>query len=77
MKKCKTSHGAEGEGNQKMPEMLNATIKPLGSPEVQKLSDAQLKKAIVDGVGKMQPVKGLTDEDVANVLAYTRTIKAK
>jgi cytochrome c1 len=35
-----------------------------------------MKKDIVDGNGKMKPVK-LTDEEAANVIAYLRTLKSK
>ena len=43
----------------------------LGSKEVQAKKDADLKKDIVEGNGKMKPVK-LTDEETANVIAFLR-----
>ena len=45
--------------------------------EVQAKSDADLKKVITAGSGKMKPAKGLTDADVANVVAYLRTLAQK
>jgi cytochrome c1 len=49
-------------------------MKHLGSKEVQAKKDADLKKDIVEGNGKMKPVK-LTDEEAANVIAFLRTLK--
>lgn len=74
-KKCKMCHGANGEGNPAMAKMFNTTIQPLGSPEVQKMSDADLKKVIKEGKGKMKPPAGLTDADIGNVIAFVRSLK--
>jgi cytochrome c6 len=74
--KCKMCHGAEGEGNPGMAKMMKVEMKHLGSKEVQAMKDADLKKGIADGSGKMKPVK-LTDEEAANVIAYLRTLKSK
>ena len=38
-------------------------------------SDADLKKVVTVGYEKMKPVKGLADKDVANVIAFVRTLK--
>jgi mono/diheme cytochrome c family protein len=72
--KCKMCHAAEGEGNPGMAKMLKVEIKALGSKEVQAMKDAELKKAITEGNGKMKAVK-LTDEEAANVIAFLRTLK--
>lgn len=72
--KCKMCHGAEGEGNPGIAKMMKVEMKHLGSKEVQALKDAEMKKDIADGNGKMKPVK-LTDEETANVIAYIRTMK--
>jgi cytochrome c553 len=74
-KKCKICHGATGEGNPGMAKALNTTIQPLSSPEVQKLSDADIKKVITQGKGKMKPIQGLSDTDMDNVIAFIRTLK--
>lgn len=74
-KKCKLCHGAMGEGNPGMAKALGTTIAPLGSAEVQKMSDADLKKIITQGKGKMKPPAGLSDADVDNVIAHIRTLK--
>ncbi|MFY9804563.1 MAG: cytochrome c [Candidatus Acidiferrales bacterium] len=74
-KKCKTCHGADGDGNPGMAKILNVTFTPLSSEEVQKMSDDDIKKIITDGKGKMKPVKDLTDGDKDNVIAFVRTLK--
>ena len=76
-KKCATCHGKKGEGNQKIAKMLKVELRHLGAKEVQAKSDEQLRKEALEGVGKMKPVKGLSEADVKNVLAYLRTLKQK
>lgn len=73
--KCATCHGPKGEGNPKIAKMLKVELRHLGSKEVQSKSDNELKKDIVQGVGKMQPIKGLTDQQVADIIAFVRTLK--
>jgi mono/diheme cytochrome c family protein len=74
-KKCQTCHGAQGQGNQGMAKALKAEIRHLGSAEVQKKSDGDLKKDITQGVGKMKPVADLSTGDTDNVVAFVRTLK--
>jgi len=74
-KKCKLCHGANGEGNAGMAKALKTTIAPLSSPEVQKMSNADLKKIIAKGKDKMKPVTGLSDADVDHVIALVRSLK--
>ncbi len=57
--------------------MMKVELKDLGSKEVQGESDEVLAKYISEGTGKMKPVKGLSDEDVANVIAYVRSLAKK
>ncbi|MGH9512372.1 MAG: c-type cytochrome [Terriglobales bacterium] len=75
LKKCKTCHGEDGHGNAGMAKLLNTTITPLDSDEVQSKSDADIKTIILEGKAKMKPVKGLTDADISNVIAFVRTLK--
>jgi hypothetical protein len=42
---------------------------------VQAMSDADLKKVITSGMGKMKPVTTVTGADLDNVVAYVRTLK--
>ena len=74
-KKCKTCHGADGNGNPGVAKLLGVTFTPLSSDEVQKMSDDDIKKIITEGKDKMKPVKDLTDVDKDNVIAYVRTLK--
>lgn len=72
--KCAMCHGAGGEGKDAIAKAMKVEMKHLGSKEVQAKKDADLKKDIVEGNGKMKPVK-LTDEEAANVIAFLRTLK--
>jgi cytochrome c6 len=74
-KKCQTCHGADGSGNSGMAKALKVEFKHLGSSEVQSMSDADLKKVVTDGMGKMKPVSGVTGGDLDNVIAYVRSLK--
>jgi mono/diheme cytochrome c family protein len=72
--KCKTCHGADGQGNAGLAKALKVEMKPLTSAEVQAMSDADLSAVIAKGKGKMKPV-ALPPADVANVVAYVKTMK--
>ncbi|HTX34134.1 MAG TPA: cytochrome c [Bryobacteraceae bacterium] len=72
---CKNCHGATGEANPAIAKMMKVEIANLGSPEVQKMSDADLAKIITTGKGKMQPIRSVTGKSVDDVVAYIRTLK--
>jgi len=74
-KSCATCHAADGAPKEAIAKMLKVEIPHLGAAEVQAKSDADLKKVITEGYEKMKPVKGLADKDVANVIAFMRTLK--
>jgi mono/diheme cytochrome c family protein len=73
--KCQACHAADGSGNPGLGKALGVTWVPLGSADVQKMSDDDLKKAITAGKGKMKPVASVTGADLDNVIAYVRTLK--
>ena len=73
--KCKLCHGSEGQGNAGMAKALKVEIRDLGSPDVQKKTDAELKKGLTEGVGKMKPIAGLSDGDVDKLIAFMRGLK--
>ena len=76
-KSCRTCHGADGQGNPAIAKAMNVTIKPLNSGEVQGKSDREISKTVLEGNGKMKPVK-ITEAQAADVTAYLRTLpKAK
>lgn len=76
-KSCKTCHGPDGHGNPTIAKMMKVTFRGLDSQEVQSKSDAELKKDIVEGTGKMKPIKGLSDAQIADVIAYVRSLSKK
>lgn len=73
--KCQGCHGPKGEGKDAIAKMFKVTMLPLGSKEIQAKPDAEIKKTIAGGHGKMKPVGGLDDKQVADVIAFVRTLK--
>lgn len=73
--KCQACHGPNGEGKAAIAKMLNVTMHPLGAKEVQAKTDADVKKVITEGTGKMKAVAGLDDKQVSDVIAFMRTLK--
>jgi mono/diheme cytochrome c family protein len=76
-KKCASCHGQAGEGKDAIAKTLKVELKHLGSKDVQAMTDADLKKIAIEGMGKMKPVKDLDDKSADNVVAYVRTLKQK
>ena len=76
-KRCATCHSGAGEGKDAVAKMLKVELRHLGSKEVQAKSDAELRTDIVEGTRKMKPVKGLSEQEVADVIAYVRTLAKK
>lgn len=69
--KCAMCHGPDGK--KEMPAM---GVKPLTSPEAQKLSLAEVVNVITNGKGKMPAYKGkLTDEQIKAVAEFVKTLK--
>lgn len=77
LKHCAACHGPDGMGKEAVAKMMKTTIPPLSSAEVQKLADAEMTKVIREGKGKMQPVKDLSNADVANLIVFTRSLAKK
>jgi mono/diheme cytochrome c family protein len=73
--KCAPCHGSNGEGKAAIAKMYKVEMHALGSKEVQAKSDADIKKVITAGSGKMKPVAGLSDKQVEDVIAFVRTLK--
>jgi mono/diheme cytochrome c family protein len=74
-KSCKTCHGADGTANPSLAKAMKVDIQDLKSAEVQGMSDADLKKVITQGKGKMRPVSSVSGADADNVVAYIRSLK--
>jgi mono/diheme cytochrome c family protein len=73
--KCQACHGPNGEGKPAIAKMYGVTLPPLASKEVQAKSDADLKKVILSGKGKMKPVAGVTEKQAGDIVAFLRTLK--
>lgn len=61
--------------NQAVAKMFHVEMRNLGSPEVQALSDAGLKKIITAGKGKMPPARSISGATLDDVIAYVRSLK--
>ena len=74
--KCIGCHGADGSGQTPMGKAQKAG--DLRSPAVQSQTDAQLAATVTKGKNKMQPFgTKLSPPEIAAVVAYLRTFKAK
>jgi mono/diheme cytochrome c family protein len=72
--KCAMCHGPDGTGQTSMGKTLK--LRDLGSADVQKQTDADLKKIVNDGKGKMPAYKAkLSADEVQAVVAFIRTLK--
>lgn len=71
---CKKCHGADGTPNAAIAKMLKVDMKALGAKDVLARSDADLKKVVKEGQGKMKGM-ALPDADIAAVVAHMRTLK--
>jgi mono/diheme cytochrome c family protein len=72
--KCAMCHGAVGSASTGMGKSMG--LKPLSSPEVQKMSDADLTTLVTNGKGKMPAYKGkLSDDEISAVVKYVKTLK--
>jgi cytochrome c6 len=70
--KCAMCHGADGAGQ--TPTGKTMKLKDLGSDEVQKMSDADMKKLTADGKGKMPAYKAkLSAEEIDLVVKFVRS----
>jgi mono/diheme cytochrome c family protein len=76
-KKCASCHGANGEGKEAIAKMFNVELKPLTSKDVLSKSDADLKKVMLEGAGKMKAVKDLDAKGADDITAYLRSLAKK
>lgn len=71
--KCASCHGLDGSGNTAAGKKLK--VRDLRSAEVKKLSDAQMSDLIAKGKGKMPASKGLSADQVRQLVAHVRGLK--
>jgi cytochrome c6 len=70
--KCQMCHGATGMADSGAGKAMK--VKPATDPDVKKMSEADMVKAVTDGMGKMQAFKGkLTDAQIKSSVEYFRT----
>src|SRR6266487_1344043 len=69
-KKCATCHADNGDGKEAIAKMFQVTMKPLSSKEIQSKSDGDMKKVILEGTGKMKPVKDVDAKAADDIVAY-------
>src|SRR5262245_33112965 len=74
-KKCVSCHSVTGEAKESIAKSLKVQMRNLGASEVQAKSDADLKKAILEGTGKMKPVAGIDAKGADDLVAFLRTLK--
>lgn len=74
-KKCASCHGATGEAKESIAKMMKVEMKHLGAKEVLAKSDADLKKDVLQGFGKMKGIAGIDAKGADDVVAYMRTFK--
>ena len=67
--KCKSCHGADGEGNPAIAKAMKVELKPLSA------TAADVKDVITKGQGKMKPISSVTGADLDNVVAYVKSLK--
>ena len=74
---CKSCHGLDGTPKKSLAKHLKITMKDLRDPSVLKKTDAELKKNILSGTGKMDPVPAadLPRAAIDDCIAYMRTLK--
>jgi len=72
--KCQVCHGADGTGDTTMGKKLGA--RDFHSPDVAKMTDAELFDITKKGKAKMPPYDGkLTDAQIKDLVKYIRTLK--
>lgn len=74
--KCLMCHAADGSGSTPAGKAMKTPA--LNSPDIVKLSDADLIAVTKSGKGKMPAYNGkLTDAQIKDVIAYVRTLQKK
>jgi mono/diheme cytochrome c family protein len=71
--KCASCHGPTGTPSAGMAKMMG--IKPVSDPAIQAQTIDQMSAAVKDGKGKMKPIAGLSDAQIAAAVTYYRGLK--
>ncbi|HEX9725350.1 MAG TPA: c-type cytochrome [Vicinamibacteria bacterium] len=71
---CALCHGEDGSAVETLEKLVRVEIPHLGSSHVQDQSDDQIRKVILEGKGKMNPVQTIAEDEIAGVIAFLRTL---
>ena len=71
---CALCHGEDGTAVETLEKLVRVEIPHLGSSHVQDQSDDQIRKVILEGKGKMNPVQTIAEHEIAGVIAFLRTL---
>jgi len=74
---CALCHGEDGTGVETLEKIVHVELPHLGSSRVQDLSDSQIRKVILKGKGKMNPVQTISEDEIPGVIAFLRTLKER
>lgn len=67
---CKSCHGPDGSGNPAIAKAMKVDLK-----DIRKSSDADLKKSVTAGIGKMKPVSSVNAAQTDDMIAYLHSLK--
>jgi mono/diheme cytochrome c family protein len=67
---CKSCHGADGTGNPAIAKAMKVELK-----DIRQTPDADVKKAVASGFGKMHAVASVNAAQTDDVIAYLHSLK--
>jgi len=74
--RCSACHGMDARGKTPMADTMGG-VPDLHSKAVQTLTNAKIKQTITQGTDKMPPVPDVSDSEVANLIAFIRSLGQK
>lgn len=74
-KTCQKCHGADHKGNPAIAKTLKVEFRDLTSKDVLAKKDDELKRLSLGPTEKKKPVKGVTPEQLDDVISYIRAPK--
>ena len=74
---CHQMNGAPVASVLKAMKKQGVTMRDLAGKDVQAQTDTTWKKMILEGTGKMKPIKTMSAADIENVSAFMRAMKKK
>ena len=73
-RRCGSCHLPSGEPRDAIEKAMNVDMRHLGSEEVQAKDNEALKKDVVEGTGKMRPVRNMDDKALTDLISYLRSL---